>query len=107
MTRPTHAVLYCRSAQGSARSLEEQEERCKRKAFEEGAETTATIIDPGPAHGGMDRPSVLELRRLVRAGKIDLVVVDTPDRLTKRIGDIRALAQEVSRAGARLVFLSP
>ena len=55
----------------------------------------------------MDRPSVLELRRLVRAGKIDLVVVDTPDRLTKRIGDIRALAQEVSRAGARLVFLSP
>lgn len=102
-----HAVLYCRSARGSARSLEAQEERCKRQAIREGAETTRTIIDHGPGSAGMDRPGIVQLRGLVQAGKIDLVVVDTPDRLTRRVGDRRVLVQEVARAGARLVFVAP
>lgn len=107
MNRHLHAVLYCRSARNSARALVVQEERCKRKAVEEGAETTATIIDDGPTGAGLDRPAVTELRSLIRTGKIDLVVVEAPARLTRRIADLRAFVQEVAKAGARLVFVAP
>lgn len=55
----------------------------------------------------LGRPGITELRSLLQSGGVDLLVVDTPDRLSVRLADIRALAQEASRAGARLVFVSP
>ena len=105
MKHPLHAILYCRATVRSGRWMERQEERCRRKAVEEGAETTITIYDRGGS--GLDRPSITELRTLLQSGRVDLVVADAPDRLSVRLADIRALAREVSRAGARLVFVSP
>jgi len=107
MHRQPHALLYCRSPHNSARALGAQEERCKRRAMEEGAATTATIFDDGRATAGLDRPAVAEVRRLLRSGGVDLLVVDSPQRLTHSIADLRALRQEVAQAGARLLFVSP
>ena len=105
MKRLLHAILYCRSY--SARSLEAQEERCRQEAVEEGAGTTITISDHSPTSRGMDRPGIVEMRHLLRSGRVDLVVAVSPRRLSVRLADVRALAQDASRAGARLVFLSP
>ena len=105
MKRLLHAILYCRS--DSARSLEKQEERCRQKAVEEGAGTTITISDHSPTSRGMDRPGIVEMRHLLRSGRVDLVVAVSPRRLSVRLADVRALAQDASWAGARLVFLSP
>ena len=102
-----HALLYCRSARNSARALEAQEERCKRRAVEEGAATTATIYDHGPAAAGLDRPAVAEVRSWLQSGSVDLLIVDSPQRLTHSVADLGALRQEVAQAGARLLFVSP
>ena len=107
MKHPLHAILYCRATVRSGRWMERQEERCRRKAVEEGAETTITIYDRGGSADAMGRPGITELRTLLQSGRVDLVVADTPDRVSVRLADIRALAQEASRAGARLVFVSP
>jgi len=55
----------------------------------------------------MGRPAIAELRKLIDSGSIDLVVVESSDRLTRRIFDLRELMRDVSRAGARLMFVSP
>lgn len=102
-----HAAIYCRSARNSARALVDQEKRCKRKAVEEGAESTVTIIDRAPGASSQNRPAIAELRSLLGRRHIDLVVVDRPSRLTRRSADLRAFVQDVSRAGARLVFVGP
>ena len=107
LKQPLHAILYCRATVRSGRWMERQEERCRRKAVEEGAETTITIYDRGGSAGAMGRPGITELRTLLQSGRVDLVVADAPDRLSVRLADIRALAREVSRAGARLMFVSP
>ena len=107
MGQDLSAVLFCRSVHNSAQSMAAQEDRCKRKAVTMGAGTIVTIIDAGSAKAGLDRPAVAELRSLLRSRLVDLVVADTPDRLTRDIRDIRTLGQEISRAGARLVFVSP
>ncbi len=107
MPEGLRAVLYCRSAHNSARSMAAQEERCQRKALELGAGQTVTICDVGSVADRLDRPAITELRSLLRGGAVDLVVADAPDRLTRHIADLRTLAQEISRAGARLVFVTP
>ncbi len=107
MEQHLSAVLFCRSGHNSPRSMAAQEERCRRRAVELGVEETVTIVDDGPATAGLDRPAIAELRSLLRSGLVGLVVADTPDRLTRRMADFRALGQEISRAGVRLVFVSP
>jgi len=107
VTRPLRAVLYCRSRRNSVRALEAQEARCKRRAVDEGAETTVTIFDRGPAGPCFDRPAVSELLRLVRADLVDLVVVDTADCLSLRVRELRELLRQVAKGGARLVFVAP
>lgn len=39
-----HAAIYCRSARNFARAMADQGKRCKRKAVDEGDESTVTII---------------------------------------------------------------
>jgi len=101
MIRPLNAVLFCRSNRGSARGLQVQEDRCPRKATEVGATDVVTIIDEDRGPADIGRPAIAE------RGSIDLVVVESSDRLTRRIADLRELVREVSIAGARLIFVAP
>jgi len=107
MIRPLNAVLFCRSNRGSARGLQVQEDRCPRKATEVGATDVVTIIDEDRGPADIGRPAIAELRNLIAGGSIDLVVVESSDRLTRRIADLRELVREVSIAGARLIFVAP
>ena len=66
-----------------------------------------TLVDRDPGPADIGRPTIVELRRLLRAGTVDLVVVDSAERLTRKIADLRTLMQDVSRAGARLVIVAP
>jgi DNA invertase Pin-like site-specific DNA recombinase len=74
VNRHLHAVIYCR-------------------AVEQGAHTAVTILNRGPAGAGLARPAVAELLSLVRSGNVDPAVVDSPDRLTHSIAELRALTQ--------------
>ena len=105
MNQAIHALIYCRAARHSARTLQLQQQRCQRKAADLGATETVTIVDHQTI-GGVDRPAVQQMRSLLATGTIDVVVVDSPDRLSRRLVDLRALSQDVSRAGARLVFVA-
>ena len=107
MDRQMYAVLYCRSHRGSAHALEAQEHRCRRRALEVGATNTTTIFDEDLGTADIGRPGIVKLRRLLNSGAVDLVVVDSADRLTKRIADLRTIMREVSAAGARLILVSP
>lgn len=105
MNASLHALIYCRPARSSARALQMQQERCEKKAADMGATETVTIVDR-QSRGGLERPAVQQMRSLLATGTIDLVVVDSPERLSRRLADLRALSQDVSRAGARLVFVA-
>ena len=100
-----HALIYCRAARSSSRNLDRQQERCRRKAEDLGATETVTIVDR-ETDPSVDRAAVAQMRSLLATGTIDVVVVESPERLARRLADLRAISQDVSRAGVRLVFVA-
>lgn len=105
--RQFRAVLYCRSTRASARGLQAQEERCRSRAEAEGATEITTIMDRDPGPADLGRPAIVQLRQMLEERAVDLVVVESTERLTRKISDLRALMQDVSRAGARLLIVAP
>ena len=53
------------------------------------------------------RGTLVQLRRLLQDGLVELVVADTANRMARNIADLRAIGLDISRAGVRLVFVSP
>lgn len=101
------AAVYCCAKHGSTHSLDTQQARCAQRVLQEGAETVAMLFDEQATRPMRCRPGITELLALLRTERINLVVVDGPERLTPSVLELRALGQEVSRAGSRLIFVKP
>ena len=101
------AALYCYTSRGADAALASQEARCRRLAMERGADEILTIADSSPCPRARERMGVARLLRLVHSGEVGLVVVDEASRLSRRLAELREIAQEVSGSGARLFFVSP
>lgn len=107
MNSGLRALVYCRSSRGATRGLQAQEQRCRLKASAAGATDMVTIIDHDRGSANIERPAVGELRELLRTGTVGWVVVDSPERLSRRVRDLRSVIQEIAGAGARLIFVAP
>jgi site-specific DNA recombinase len=101
-------AIYCRvSTDGQERegtSLDEQEEVCRRHAARLGAEVVACISESASGYT-LARPGLIELRQLLRAGKLDAIISTEVDRLSRHLNQMGALFDEVETAGVQLVLV--
>ena len=79
------AYFYCRVAHDDSFSLERQAEELRRYAKQAGY----TIVGAAAEHGSgmtLDRPALQEVMEAVLAGKVDVVLVNSLDRLGRDWG---------------------
>ncbi|MBE3581131.1 MAG: recombinase family protein [Thermoanaerobacteraceae bacterium] len=103
------AAIYIRvSTEDQAKhgySLAEQREACYRRAISLGATMILEFADEGVSGATLDRPGLNALREAVRGGRVEIIIVRDPDRLSRRLAHQLLLTEEFERAGARLDFL--
>lgn len=102
------AIVYARvSTQDQALgfSLASQKELGEKKARELGA-TEIEIVEDAYTGTDLDRPALNYLRRQVVEGRVHLVVVYDPDRLSRDLADLLLLCREFEAAGVRLEFVN-
>jgi site-specific DNA recombinase len=90
---PDKVAIYIRWStedQGLGHTLEIQRESSRYYALSQGwsVRDDLTFIDDGHSGGSLERPALTRLRRQVRAGRVDCVVVYKLDRLSRNIKDI-------------------
>lgn len=106
--RPTNVALYARSATGDGldtqlaclASMIKDRQRQGEKWI-----VTHTFVDFQKGGGDTDRPAYQQLLKLVRSGKISVVVVERLDRLSRVLDDFAKVLGELDRRGVRLVSL--
>lgn len=88
-------------------SLKDQREACIKKAQDLGvpASTIEVFADEGISGSILERPALEDLRKKVRAGAFDLLVIRDPDRLSRRLAHQLLLTEEFEAAGVQLVFV--
>jgi DNA invertase Pin-like site-specific DNA recombinase len=121
VSRPLRAAIYCRvSTNGQAEadtvtqadggavtretSLDTQEAVCRTFAEEQGCAVEAVFSDIFSGHSLFERPGLSALRTRVAAGGVDRVIVYAMDRLSRKMGVVAFLNDELSEVGCSLVF---
>ncbi|MFZ5823946.1 MAG: recombinase family protein [Bacillota bacterium] len=89
---PAKVALYIRWStedQGEGTTLEVQLEGCSHFVKSQGwvVDENLIFVDDGYSGGTLDRPALTRLRRLVKEGKVDCVVVFKLDRLSRNVVD--------------------
>ncbi|MGI9953190.1 recombinase family protein [Moorellaceae bacterium AZ2] len=102
------AIVYARvSTQDQALgfSLATQKELGEKRARDLGA-TEIEIIEDAYTGTELNRPALSYLRQQVVGGRVQLVVVYDPDRLSRDLTDLLILCREFEAAGVRLEFVN-
>lgn len=102
------AALYARVSTDEqaehGTSLEGQLVECENHARRLGATSTLTYVDAGVSGTVLERPALERLRHDVAAGRVALVVCYDPDRLSRNLGHLLLLVDELRRFGAEVEF---
>jgi site-specific DNA recombinase len=102
-------AIYCRvstSGQEDNYSLPTQEDACRAYAEERGWKIVAVYREQHTGAELWERPKLTELREMVRGGAVDIVLAYALDRLSRKQTHVAIVAEEVERAGGRLVFVT-
>ncbi len=96
---PDKVAIYIRWStddQADGTTLEVQLEGCKHYVLSQGwiVNEDLIFIDDGWSGGNLERPALTRLRKLIKAGKIDCVVVFKLDRLSRSVIDMVNLVLE-------------
>ena len=86
------AYFYCRVAHDDSFSLEQQAAKLRRYAEQAGY----TIVGAAAEHGSgmtLDRPALQEVMEAVLAGKVDVVLISSLDRIGRDWGIIALLTE--------------
>lgn len=99
-------ALYARfsSDRQSAASVEDQLARCARWVEERGGRVRRELVfaDRAVSAASMDRPGWAALERQVGAGAVDVIVVESLDRVSRKTGDTMQLVERLRFAGVTL-----
>lgn len=103
-------ALYARVStpnQAQAQTIDQQLERLRSYAAEQGWEIAAQHIfrDDGYSGARLNRPGLDRLRDSVRAREISRLVITAPDRLARNYVHQMILLEEFGRAGCQVEFL--
>jgi site-specific DNA recombinase len=104
------AVGYCRVSTDKQAdegvSLDAQREKIRAMAVVHGAALAEVIVDAGESAKNLDRPGMVRLLELVRAGAVDLVIIAKLDRLTRSVRDLADLLELLLKHGVSLVSVA-
>ncbi len=106
-----YAAIYARVStedQVKGFSIPTQIEACQKLAAREGYTVPDGyfLVDEGISGTTMERPGLQRLRELVTSKAIAAVIVLDPDRLSRNLGHQLVLAEEMDRAGVKLLIVS-
>lgn len=106
----SRAALYCRVSSNQQEedgtSLSTQEERCRAFAEARGYDVTGVYRDTHTGVQYRERPGLGQMREILRAGGIDIVVIYAIDRLSRHQAHLAIIAEEIDDHGARLEFVT-
>jgi site-specific DNA recombinase len=86
-------------------SIEDQETRIGEYIHEQGWDEVAVISDPAQSGRSGNRPGFRRLQRLVRRRRVDVVVVDRIDRISRNLFTLLNFIKQLNDCGVRLVSL--
>ncbi len=107
-TGTLRAVGYTRVSsvmQLDGTSLEDQDQRITAYITEQGWQLQELITDPAQSGRNGKRPGFLRLQRLVREGRVQVVVVDRIDRLARDLGVFLAFLALLRSTKVQLISL--
>lgn len=97
------AVIYSRAsldATGEGRSVDRQEEQCRKLLDLRGWQEVEAVRDNSiSAYGGKHRPGWEQVRQLMRSGRVDVIVAWHLDRITRSMLDLEQLIGEAETYG--------
>ncbi|MBO8128735.1 MAG: recombinase family protein [Peptococcaceae bacterium] len=104
------AGIYARvSSEEQARkgySIDYQIDQCRRHAERLGATSSLIFTDQGVSGAVLSRPGLSALRKAVKQGAIQMVVVLDPDRFARNIVHQLLVTEEIERKNIRLEFVN-
>lgn len=103
------AAIYTRfsSALQDQRSLGDQEALCRARAESEGWEVVAVFADAAISGAAMhNRPGLLDMMIWAKERRIDIVVTEAIDRLSRDLEDIAGLHKQLTHWGVKIVTLA-
>ncbi len=104
----SRAAIYARysSAQQREASIEDQLRLCEERAVREGWAIHDRYADHGISGASLARPGIQALLRDAIAGKFEVVLTESLDRLSRDQEDIAGIHKRLRFAGVRIVTLS-
>ena len=103
------AAIYARvstAQQEDGTSLDTQIAACLALAGERGWQVDQPHIFREQASGAdQERPLLTQLRRLVRLGTLNTIIVHSPDRLSRNPLHLMVMTEEFTEAGVKLLFV--
>jgi site-specific DNA recombinase len=105
---PTRAALYARVSTDlqSADSIEDQLRICAERAAKEGWQVVESYIDQGISGASLIRPGIQKLLQDAVAGKLDIILTESLDRVSRDQEDIAHVYKRMRFLGTRIVTLS-
>jgi DNA invertase Pin-like site-specific DNA recombinase len=107
---PKQAILYARvSTDEQARSgysLAKQLEALRAYAAQEGYEVLEEVTDPGQSGASLERPGIDQVRDLVAAGGVSVVLAQDRDRFAREPAYLYILKKEFEERGCALRALN-
>jgi site-specific DNA recombinase len=104
MTTPLRAAIYARFSTDMQRdaSIEDQVDSCRDFVRQQGWHVTEIYSDEAVSGSSMFRPGIERLQRDVRAGKIDIVVSEGLDRLSRSLADVSKFYDRMEHLGVEI-----
>lgn len=105
-THPTvRAAIYARYSTDLQRdaSIEDQVRSCRALLAREGIDNFDTFADRAASGASMVRPGLQALLAAVREGRVEIVVAEGLDRLSRDQADVADIAKRLNYAGVRLL----
>ena len=102
------AVIYARYSSDLQReaSIEDQLRLARDLAERHGWEIEEVFVDRAASAASANRPGYKAMLELVRAGRVDVVVAESLDRLSRDQEDVAALYKRLSFQGVRIVTVA-
>ncbi len=94
------------STDGQGLSATAQEERIRAQAIVRGCELTEIITDVDESGKSLRRSGIQFLRDMVKARRVEAIIVCKLDRLTRSVSDLNQLMKETEKGDAALISLS-
>ena len=104
----TKAAIYARYSSDNQReaSIEDQVRLCTERAAREGWQVAGTYDDRAVSGASLIRPGIQAVLSDAQAGKFDVIIAESLDRISRDQEDVAGVYKRLSFAGVRILTLS-